>query len=102
VLSRVTRSRHLPRLWAQMENDNMKRLIASSLIVPFALGLAACDVDQTEEAELPDVQVEGGNMPEFDVETADVDVGTEEKVIEVPDVDVTMPDADGTPVTGDE
>lgn len=80
----------------------MKRLIASSLIVPFALGLAACDVDQTEEAELPDVQVEGGNMPEFDVETADVDVGTEEKVIEVPDVDVTMPDAEGTPVTGDE
>lgn len=80
----------------------MKRLIASSMILPFAMGLAACDVDQTEEGELPEVDVKGGNMPEYDVETADVDVGTEEKTVEVPDVDITMPDADGTPVTGDE
>lgn len=80
----------------------MKRLIATSLIVPFAMGLAACDVDQTEEGELPEVTVEGGNMPEYDVETADVDVGTREETIEVPEVDITMPDADGTPVTGDE
>ena len=80
----------------------MKRLIAASLIAPFALGLAACDVDQTEEGEMPEVKVEGGNMPEYDVETADVDVGTKEKTVEVPDVDITMPDADGSPVTGDE
>jgi hypothetical protein len=80
----------------------MKRLIAASLIAPFALGLAACDVDQTEEGEMPEVNVEGGNMPEYDVETADVDVGTEEKTIEVPTIDVEVPDADGTPVTGDE
>jgi hypothetical protein len=80
----------------------MKRLIAASLIAPFALGLAACDVDQTEEGEMPEVRVEGGNMPEYDVETADVDVGTEEKTVEVPTVDIEMPDADGTPVTGDE
>jgi hypothetical protein len=81
----------------------MKRLIAASLIVPFALGLVACDVDQTEEAELPDVTVEGGNMPEFDVETADVDIGTKETTVEVPDVEITMPDdAEGEPVTGNE
>jgi hypothetical protein len=80
----------------------MKRLIAASLIAPFALGLAACDVDQTEEGEMPEVNVEGGNMPEYDVETADVDVGTEEKTVEVPTIDVEVPDADGTPVTGDE
>ena len=80
----------------------MKRLIATSLVIPFAMGLAACDVDQTEEGEMPDIQVEGGNMPEYDVETADVDVGTEERTVEVPIVDVTMPDADGEPVTGDE
>ncbi|MBI1404010.1 MAG: hypothetical protein GC147_12455 [Porphyrobacter sp.] len=78
----------------------MKRLIATSLIVPFALGLAACDVDQTEDGEMPEVDVKGGNMPEYDVETADVDVGTKEKTVEVPDVDVTMPDAEGTPATG--
>jgi hypothetical protein len=80
----------------------MKRIIASSVVLPFAMGLAACDVDQTQEGELPEVQVEGGQLPEYDVETAEVEVGTEKKTIEVPDVDITMPDAEGTPATGDE
>ncbi|HSJ78823.1 MAG TPA: hypothetical protein VK913_08840 [Erythrobacter sp.] len=80
----------------------MKRIIVTTLIAPFALGLAACDVDQTQEGEMPEVNVEGGQMPEFDVETADVDIGTKETTVEVPDVDITMPDAKGTPVTGDE
>lgn len=52
---------------------------------------------------MPDVEVSGGNMPEFDVETADVDVGTKETTVEVPTVDVDMPDdAEGKPVTGNE
>jgi soluble P-type ATPase len=81
----------------------MKRNITAALLAPLAIGLAACDVDQTKEAELPEVEVQGGQVPEFDVETADVDVGTEKKTIEVPDVDVTMPgDAEGKPVTGNE
>jgi hypothetical protein len=80
----------------------MKRIIITSLIAPLAIGLAACDVDQTQEGELPDVEVTGGQMPEYDVETADIDVGTKEETVEVPDVDITMPDAEGTPVTGDE
>jgi hypothetical protein len=81
----------------------MKRIIITSLIAPLAISLAACDVDQTKEAELPEVEVKGGQAPDFDVETADVDVGTEKKSIEVPDVDVKMPDdADGKPVTGNE
>ena len=81
----------------------MKRYLITALIAPLAIGLAACDVDQTKEAELPEVDVEGGQMPEYDVETADVDVGTKKTTVEVPDVDVKMPgDAKGTPVTGDE
>jgi hypothetical protein len=47
---------------------------------------------QTEEGEMPSVDVEGGNMPEYDVETADMSVDMEPVVISVPDVDVTMPD----------
>jgi hypothetical protein len=51
-----------------------------------------CDVEQTEQGELPDmnVDVEGdpGEMPEYDVETPEVDVTTEEQTVEVPDVDV--------------
>lgn len=81
----------------------MKRIIITTLLAPLAIGLAACDVDQTKEAELPEVEVKGGQVPEFDVETADVDVTTKKQTIEVPDVDVKMPgDAKGTPVTGDE
>ncbi|MAY19398.1 MAG: hypothetical protein CL955_02110 [Erythrobacteraceae bacterium] len=79
----------------------MKKFVFATAMAAATLGLAACDVDQTEEAELP--EVEGGNMPEFDVETADVDVGTEEVTVDVPTVDVDMPDdAEGEPVTGSE
>lgn len=53
-----------------------------------------CDVDQTQEGEMPDVDVEGGEMPEYDVDAPDVDVGTQEETITVPDVDVDMPDDD--------
>ncbi|WP_379922864.1 hypothetical protein [Erythrobacter sp. R86502] len=81
----------------------MKRIIATTFTAALALGLAACDVDQTQEGDMPEVQVEGGALPEFDVETADVDVGTKETTVEVPDVNITMPgDAEGEPVTGDE
>jgi len=70
----------------------MNKFFMIAPVAAFALG--ACSVDQTEEAELPDVDVtaEEGNMPEFDVDTADVEVGTEEKTIEVPTVDVDMPE----------
>jgi hypothetical protein len=81
----------------------MKKLFPILAATGFAFSLSACDVDQTEEAELPEVSAEGGNMPEFDVETADVDVGTKEVTVEVPTVGVDMPgDADGEPVTGNE
>ncbi|NZA27114.1 hypothetical protein H0E84_12060 [Luteimonas sp. SJ-92] len=73
-----------------------------------ALSLGACQVEQTEEGKMPEVEVDAkaGQLPEYDVETADVEVGTrtetitvpdvdvhtEEREVEVPDVDVTMPD----------
>ncbi|BDI59867.1 hypothetical protein [Qipengyuania nanhaisediminis] len=80
----------------------MKKFAIAATAVTLSLGLAACDVDQTEEGDMPEVNVDGGNLPEFDVEGPDVDVGTEEMTVEVPDVDVSVPDADGEPVTGDE
>lgn len=58
--------------------------------------LIGCDVEKTQEGELPNVDVdvdsEGGQMPKYDVETPEVDVGTEKETVTVPDVDVTMPD----------
>jgi len=78
----------------------MKKFVTTTLLAAAGLSLAACDVDQTEEGEMPEMSVEEGNMPEYDVETADVDVGTEEETIEVPTLDVDGPDdAEGEPVT---
>lgn len=69
------------------------QLIAAFATVLSAFALAACDVEQTEEAELPEVDVQGGQMPEFDADVADVEVGTEEKTIDVPTVDIDEADA---------
>lgn len=68
------------------------------LIGAGCFALAACDVDQTKEGELPEVEVNasGGQLPEFEVEGPTVNVGTENKTIQVPTVDVDAPkDADG-------
>ena len=71
---------------------------AKMLVGASCLAFAACDVDQTKEGEMPevDVNVTGGELPEYNVEGPTVDVGTENKTIEVPTVDVDLPDdADG-------
>jgi len=49
------------------------------------------DVEQTQEARMPtvDIEVEGGQAPEFDVDTGSIDVGTTTETIEVPDIEVT-------------
>ncbi|WP_232826420.1 hypothetical protein [Lewinella sp. IMCC34183] len=56
--------------------------------------LSSCDVDQTESTELPEVDVdvdtEAGNLPEFDVDWADVDVTTTTRMVEVPKIRVEM------------
>ncbi|MHA6289538.1 hypothetical protein, partial [Maricaulis sp. CAU 1757] len=65
-------------------------VVLVAIIVFF--GFQLIDVDQTEEGALPDVDVavEGGNIPEYDVDVGEVVVGTTEEQVEVPDVDVEM------------
>jgi hypothetical protein len=55
------------------------------------LSFTACNVEKTKEGEMPDVNVttSGGQLPEYNVETPSVTVGTENKVVEVPTVEVT-------------
>lgn len=79
---------------------------SAPFVLLLALGLTlstGCRVRQTEEGEMPDVDVEmkGGNVPEYDVDAADVDVKGRETEVTVPDVDVktekrkvTVPDVD--------
>lgn len=75
----------------------MKSLIAKTALSAVAIAslfaLSACKVEQTQDAELPtvDVQTEPGQLPKYDVETADVTVGTREATIEVPTAEVTFP-----------
>lgn len=95
----------------------MNSFIKLATVASVAIFLGACDVDQTEEGEMPDVNVdagkvpeyqvkkteegempdvnvEGGNVPEYDVEGPDVEVGTEKKEVTVPTFDVDVPDED--------
>ena len=70
------------------------KIFATILVGMSCLGVAACNVDQTQEGELPDVDVNasGGQMPEFDVDGPEVNVGTENRTVEVPTIDVDLPD----------
>ncbi len=72
-------------------NITIKLLIGASF-----LAFAACDVDQTKEGDLPDVDVNasGGQLPEFNVEGPTVNVGSENRTVEVPTVDVDPPKED--------
>jgi hypothetical protein len=56
------------------------------VIAAFAFGLI--DINQTKETKMPEVKTEGGQMPAFDVDTADVDVGTTTETVELPKVEV--------------
>jgi hypothetical protein len=62
-------------------------------IVVVAFGVYMIDFDVHGEAKLPDVDVavEEGELPEVDAEVGDVDVGSKEVTVEVPDVEVTPP-----------
>jgi uncharacterized lipoprotein len=82
------------------------RTILVPAVIAAALGLAACDVQKTQEGNvsLPkyDVQKtqEGNvNLPKYDVKGPDVQVSKEEKTVTVPTVKteektITVPDVD--------
>ena len=50
------------------------------------------DVDQTQEGSLPEVEVSGGELPEFDVEAGDVEVGSTERTVTLPTIDIQSPE----------
>lgn len=73
----------------------MNTIVRTTMVLTF-LGLAACDVDQTQEGEAPEVEInaDAGQLPRYDVDGPQVNVGTENVVVQVPDVDVSAPDDD--------
>ena len=82
----------------------------AALVGAVWIGMTLIDVDQTESGEMPDVDIavdaDGGELPEYDVDTGEVNVGTEtetvlvpevvmvEEEVEVPTVDVEEPEED--------
>ena len=63
-------------------------LLVLAALVAWALGLFS--VSQTDKGALPSVSIDakGGDLPSFDVDTADVDVGTTKTKVEVPTIEV--------------
>lgn len=63
-------------------------------VAAIAFAIFMIDVDMTDEASLPnvDVNVEGGDLPEFEAEVGDVDVGSKDVTVTVPTVDVVPPE----------
>lgn len=69
-------------------------LLRAVVLVALGTALTACQVDQQQPGQLPDVDVDvegdAGRWPEYDVAWADVDVGTEQRTITVPVVSVSQ------------
>ena len=81
----------------KMKNTTLLSLVP---IAMFALPLTSCDVDKVEDGEMPEVKIEGeAKLPKYEVEGPDVKV--EKKTIEVPTLDVDLPEEedDGAPAT---
>lgn len=74
----------------------MKKIASFAALAGAALMLSACDVEQTDEGSVPDVDVsaEGGDLPAYDVDAPDVDVETGTTTVEVPTVDVDVNETD--------
>lgn len=58
------------------------------LIVAGLMTFNFINIDQTQRAALPQVKVEGGQAPKFDVEVGKVDVGNVNRTVAVPTVKV--------------
>jgi hypothetical protein len=67
----------------------MRRI--TSLWLPFAAAalIAGCTAEVEDSGSLPDVDVSGGDMPNIDVEPADVRVSTDTQTVVTPDIDIT-------------
>lgn len=68
-------------------------------IIAVAFGIYMVDIDQTQDAALPEVSIEGGQMPEFDAEVGDVSVTEEEVTVTVPEINITPPEGDEAAVS---
>jgi len=77
----------------------ISRIFIYAVAAPLmAIPFVGCKVEQTREGQLPAYDVDPAEIEigteKVDVKVPDVDVDMEEREITVPDVDVNMPDDD--------
>ncbi len=69
-----------------------------TIVAIAVLALAACDVDKTRSGDMPsvdvDVSADSGRLPAYDVDWASVDVGTRTETISVPELVIVMEEVD--------
>ncbi|HEX6912413.1 MAG TPA: hypothetical protein VF142_18555 [Longimicrobium sp.] len=72
----------------------MLRRVMAVAALALSLGAMACTAEVEEEGKMPDVDVQGGEMPRVDVDPANVEVSTDTQTVVTPDVDVTPTEGD--------
>ncbi|XLS30580.1 hypothetical protein ACJD0Z_07075 [Flavobacteriaceae bacterium M23B6Z8] len=69
----------------------MKKIFTAAIAACLVI---ACNVEQKKEGELPEIDVEvdteAGKLPSYEVDWADVNVGTTTKTVEIPKVVIVM------------
>lgn len=66
-------------------------LLVVLLILVAGIATGFINLQRTQEGVLPRIAVEGGQLPKFDADVAQVKVGTRNETVEVPTVDVKKP-----------
>jgi len=69
-------------------------IVIIAVVVLMAFGFI--NLDQTREGRLPSVSVQGGQAPAFRADVGSVAVGSENKTVQVPTVEVSKPGANQT------
>ncbi|HEX2204980.1 MAG TPA: hypothetical protein VHG91_16845 [Longimicrobium sp.] len=59
-----------------------------ALALAASLGAVGCTAEVEEEGKAPEVNVEGGELPEVDVDPANVEVTTDTQQVVTPEVNV--------------
>ncbi|HEU0300202.1 MAG TPA: hypothetical protein VFR37_12125 [Longimicrobium sp.] len=72
----------------------MLRRLMTVAALAMSLGAVACTAEVEEEGKMPDVDVQGGEMPRVDVDPANVEVSTDTQTVVTPDVDITPTEGD--------
>ena len=68
--------------------------IIGAVVVAAAIGFGIymVDIDQTQETVMPEIEIEGGQLPEFNADVGEISVTEETVTVTVPQVNITPPE----------